>query len=180
MRGEHKRGIRQFQQPVEDRFVLLARIAILEIRAACASDQQSVAGEHAIGHDKAVRVVGVSRSVDCIEREALDREFFSVGQPHRDNVCLGLFTHHRDAMRVVTQRPQSGDVVGMEMGVDGFHKFQVELSDELKVAVDPFQHRIDDECLAARTACEQVGIGTGNLIEKLTKDHSGPTAACRG
>ena len=115
--------------------------------------------------------------IDCIERKPLDCQFLTVGQTHRDDVCLGLFAHYRDAMRVITQRAQPGDMIGMQVGVDCLHQFQVEFPDELKVAINLLQDRIDDQSLAARPAREQVGIGAGDLIEKLTKDHFDPTAA---
>jgi hypothetical protein len=31
-----------------------------------------------------------------------------------------LLAHHGDAMGAVAQRTQSGDVVGVQMGIDGF------------------------------------------------------------
>jgi hypothetical protein len=33
---------------------------------------------------------------------------------------MGLFAHHGNAMGAVAQRTEPGNVVGMQMGVDGF------------------------------------------------------------
>src|SRR5207344_267202 len=62
--------------------------------------------------------------------------------------------------------------VGMQMGIDGLDQLKVELFDELDVAVDLLQHRIDDQRLAAVPAGQQVGVGAGYAVEKLAKDHN--------
>ena len=48
VRRKDHRLVRQLQELAEDRLVLRARIAVLEIRAAGAADEQRVAGEHAV------------------------------------------------------------------------------------------------------------------------------------
>jgi hypothetical protein len=60
-----------------------------------------------------------------------------------------MFAHHRDALSAVTKRRKAGDVIGMEVGVNGLDQSQVELCEQLDIAVDSFQHWIDDEGLAA-------------------------------
>ena len=60
----------------------------------------------------------------------------------------------------------------MQVGVDRFHQPEVEFSDELQVAVDLLQDRIDDQRLATTAARDQVSVGAGNVVEKLAKDHS--------
>ncbi len=71
---EHHGLVGQPQQLVEDRVVLRARIAVLEVGAAGAADQQGIAGEHAIAHHEAVGIVGVPGSVEHVERQSFDRE----------------------------------------------------------------------------------------------------------
>jgi hypothetical protein len=51
---------------------------------------------------------------------------------------------------LVAQGAKAGDVVGVQMGIDRLDQLQVELAHELQVAVDLFEHRIDDQRLAAR------------------------------
>src|SRR5208282_3483846 len=57
------------------------------------------------------------------------------------------------------------------MRVHGLDQLEVELAHELQVAIDPLQDWIDDQCLAARPAGEQVGVGSRYLIKELTEDH---------
>src|SRR5215211_6135650 len=74
-------------------------------------------------------------------------------------------------MGAVAQRAQSGDVVGMQMGIDSLHQLEVELADELDVTVDLLQHRIDDQRLAAAPTRNEIGVGARDAVEELAKDH---------
>ena len=76
--------------------------------------------------------------------------------PHGDDVGTGLFAHHGDAMGAVAQRAEPGHVIGVQMRVDGLDQLQVELAHQLQIALDALQDRIDDQCLAAMAAGEQV------------------------
>ena len=74
-------------------------------------------------------------------------------------------------MRPIAQRAKAGDVVGVQVSIDRLDQPQIEFTDELQVAIYLFQHRIDDQRLAATTAGEQVGIGAGvasNSWRKIT------------
>jgi hypothetical protein len=72
---------------------------------------------------------------------------------------------------MIAQRTEPGNMVGMQMRVDGFHELEIKFVNKVQIAVDLFEYRIDDQGLAARTAREQVGIGAGHLVEKLTENH---------
>ena len=72
---------------------------------------------------------------------------------------------------MIAQCAKPGDMVGVQMRVDGLHELEIEFVNEIQIAVDLFQHRIDDQCLAAWTAREQIGIGTGHMVEELTENH---------
>jgi len=169
--GVHEGRLWKFEQAIEYRLVLLARVSVLEVGTAGAADQQRIACENAIRHDEAIGVVGVPRGIDGFERQSLDRQFVAVRQTHRDDVGLGLLAHYRDAMRMIAQRTEPGNMVGMQMRVDGFHELEIKFVNKVQIAVDLFEYRIDDQGLAARTAREQVGIGAGHLVEKLTENH---------
>jgi hypothetical protein len=52
VRRENHRLVGQFHELVEDRIVLRARVAVLEIGAAGAADQQRVAGEDPVLHQE--------------------------------------------------------------------------------------------------------------------------------
>ena len=160
--------------------VLRARIAVLEVGAAGAADQQRVAGEHAVGHDEAVGIVGVAGRVGDIQADALDAKTVAVSDAHRHDIDAGLLAHHGDAVGAVAQRAKAGDVVGMQVGVDRLHQLQVELADELEVAIDLLQHGVDDQRLAAAAGGEQVGVGAGRRVEELTERSRSPPGRLQG
>ena len=56
--------------------------------------------------------------------------------------------------------PRPGDVVGMQMGVDRLDEFQIEFAQQLAIAVDLFQHGIEDQRLASPAAGQQVAVGS--------------------
>src|SRR5205085_10952608 len=84
--------------------------------------------------------------------------------------------HHGDALRAVAQRAEPGNVVGVQVRVDRLDQFQVELADQLEIAVDLLQHRIDDQRLAARPAGHQVGVSARYAVEQLAEDHGASVA----
>ena len=167
-----QRLVGQLHQLVEDGIVLRARIAVLEIGAAGAADQQRVAGENAVGQQERVGVVGVAGRIQHVEAHALDLDAVAFRHAHGDDVGVGMLAHHRDAMGAVAQRAEPGHVVGVQMGVHGLDQFEVELAHELQIAIDPLQHRIDDQRLAAMPAGEEIGVGAGRAVEKLAEDHA--------
>ena len=83
----------------------------------------------------------------------------TISQPHGHDIGFGLLAHDRDAMRVVAQRAQTGDVIGMQMCIDSLHQFQVKLFDEMKIAINFLEDRIDDQRFAALSAGKQIRIG---------------------
>jgi hypothetical protein len=93
--------VRQLQQAPEQRLVLRARVAVLEIGAAGAADQQRIAGEHAVGQEIAVGIVGVARGIGDVEGQAFDAAAVAVGDADRHHVCLGLLAHDGEAFRAL-------------------------------------------------------------------------------
>jgi len=69
------------------------------------------------GNDETVGIVGVAGRIDDIERKPSIVSLSPSPSRHRDHVGLSLFTHHRDAMGTVAQRPKAGDVVGVQVRV---------------------------------------------------------------
>ena len=165
VRRKHQRVVRQPQQLVEDRVVLRARIAVLEIGAAGAADQQRVAGEHPVAHAEAVGIVGVAGRIEHVEREPLDLDRVALGDAHGHDVDARLLAHHGDAVGAVAQRPEPGDVIGVQVRVDRLDQLQIELAHELQVAIDLLEHRIDDQRLAAAPAGEEVAVGGRDVVE---------------
>ena len=74
--------------------------------------------------------------VEHVEPQALDLHAVAFRDPHRHDIGMGLLAHHRDAMGAVAQCAKPGDVVGMQMGVDGLDQLEIELANELQIAVD--------------------------------------------
>src|SRR6516165_1875283 len=62
-------------------------------------------------------------------------------------------------------------MIGMQMGIDRLDQLEIELAQELAIAVGFFQHRIEDQRLAAGAAREQIAVGAGYAVEKLAKNH---------
>ena len=102
------------------------------------------------------------RGVDCAETQAIDGDRVSVRHADRDDVGLGFLAHDRYALGAVAQLAEARDVIGMQMRVDGLNETQIEFVQELDVALDLLEHRIDDKRLAARPACKEVAVGARN------------------
>jgi hypothetical protein len=171
LRRVDQRLVGELEQSSEQRLILRTRIAVLKVGAARAADQQRIAREHPVAHQEAVGIVGVTGRIEDVERYSFDRELVAVSKPHGHNVDAAVLSHHRDALRAVAQRAKSGDVVGMQVCVDRLDQLEVELLHELQVAVNLLQHRIDNQCFAAATAREQIGIGARYAVEQLAEDH---------
>ena len=62
-------------------------------------------------------------------------------------------------------------MIGVKMRVHRLDQFEVKLADELQIAVDPLQHRIDDQRFAAVATGEEISVGSRRAVEQLTKDH---------
>src|ERR1700757_5300307 len=74
-------------------------------------------------------------------------------------------------MGAVAQLAQARDMVGMQMGVYRLDQFEIELAQELAVAVGLFQDGIENHGLAASAAREQIAVGAGHAVEELAEDH---------
>ena len=142
----------QSQQLVKQRVILRLGIAALKIGPAGATDQQCIAGKDPVVAKETVGIVGVAGCVERREVDALDFDLIAVADPHRDDVDARLRAHDRDAAGAVAQCAQAGNVVGMDMGVEGLDQLQIEFADELKITVDAVQHRVDDQRFAANPA----------------------------
>ena len=84
---------------------------------------------------------------------------------------MRLLAHHRDAMGAVAQRPQSGDVIGVQMRVDGLDQLEIKLAHQLEIALDLLQNRIDDQSFAAMPTGDEISVSSGNAVEELAEYH---------
>ena len=166
-----QRLVGQRQQLVEQRVVGGTGVAVLEIGAAGAADQQGVAGEHPVRHQIAVGLIGVAGRIDRLEADALDIDVVAVRDADRDHVRPAFLAHHGGTAGAVAQRAEAGDVVGVHVGVERLDQLEVEFAEQRQVTLDLVQHRIDDEGLAAWPAGQQVGVAAGDAVEQLAEDH---------
>ena len=161
----------ELEQALEQGVVLGARVAVLEVGASGAPDEQGIAGEDALAEHEAQGVVGVARGVEHVEADALHLDAVAVRHPHRDDVHRAALSHHRDAPAPVAQRAEPGDVIGVDVGVYRLDQLQIQLVHEPEVAVHLLQHGVDDQRLSPATACDQVGVGAGDAVEELAEEH---------
>ena len=74
-------------------------------------------------------------------------------------------------MGAVAQLAEPGDVVGMQMGVDRLDQLEVELPQQLAVAVDLLQHGVKDQRLATGAAGQDIAVSSRNAVEELAENH---------
>ena len=103
--------------------------------------------------------------VHHVEAEAFDHHLVAIGDPHRHHVGLALLAHDGDALGAVAQLAEPGDMIGMQMGIDRLDQLEVEFAQQLAIAVDLLQHRIEDQRLAAGAAGQQIAVGSRNAVE---------------
>src|SRR5262249_16788110 len=99
----------------------------------------------------------------------------AVGDAHGHDVDAAALAHHGDAARSVAQRAETRDMVRMQVRVDRLHQLQIELPNELQVAIDPADDRVDDQRLARAAAGDRLAGGAGDSIEQLAKNHAPPS-----
>jgi hypothetical protein len=167
-----QRIVGQGEQLGEDRIIGGARIAALKIGPPGAPDQQGIAGENAVVHAEAIGIDGVARRVKHLQPDALDGYHIAVVHAHRGDIDRRFGAHHGNAFGAVAKRPHGGDVIGMDMGIDGLDQLEIKLLQELNVTLGTVQHGIDQERLAAFAAGQEIGVCAGLLMKKLAKYHS--------
>ena len=64
-----------------------------------------------------------------------------------------------------------GDVVGVDVGVQGAGERQLQLLQHRQVAFDRLDDRIEEHGLPGLRVGEQVGVGRGLRLVELTEDH---------
>ena len=103
--------------------------------------------------------------VEHIQSHPFDLKLVALAHAHRDDINTALLPHDRDALGAVPEGTEPRDVIGMQVSVHSFDQLEVKLADELEIAIDLLQNRIDDEGLPTPPTGEKVGVGPGCLIE---------------
>lgn len=147
------------------------RVAVLEVGAPTAVDQQRVAGKYALADAIGVVPVGVARREQRVDADAAELEGLTLFQPRVD---AGEIVERRVRDAAASLRLElacRGEVIGVDMGVERIDQLQAELVEFLEVALPGRQHWVDQHRLAGLLAAEQVGIGAGHRFEELPKNH---------
>ena len=109
--------------------------------------------------------------VDHVEIDAVDIDAVAVRHAHRDDIDAALFAHHGDAVRMIAQRSERTDMIGVNVGVDRLDEAQVEFAQQAQIVVQLFNHGIDNQRLAASAAGQKIRVGAGCGVEELPENH---------
>src|SRR5512132_909366 len=109
--------------------------------------------------------------IEHIEAQAFNIDAVAFRHAHRHYIRMGLLAHDCDAMGAVAQSAKPSDVVGMQMRIYRLDQLQIELSDDLKITINLFQHRINDQRLAAMPASQEISVRARNAVEELAEYH---------
>lgn len=115
--------------------------------------------------------VGMTRCEKWLEREGSYREWVKFG--HADiGTCQTV--HVRVSDLTTGQAAQSASrsqMVGVDVGFERCCQSEVQFLQQSQVALDGFEYRIDQNCLAGFAARHEVSVGRGFRFEQLTKYH---------
>jgi hypothetical protein len=160
------------QDLATDRPIHRTRIALLEVGAPTAADQQAIAGERdafIVEHEghAALRVPGRSAGFEVATTE---REVIAVRK-----IAVRAFRAARRGNRNLTaesglQQPRTGHVICMDMRVECRAQRDAELVNQRRVAGGLFENRIDEHRLFASAIGQQVRISRRLWIEQLPED----------
>ena len=87
------------------------------------------------------------------------------------------------AAEFALQPPRPGNVIGVDVRLQGRDRVQVEFADQRHVALPVLEDGIDDDGRARDRIAEDVGVGGGSRIEQLSENHARTpvlVAAARG
>ena len=171
-----------------DRAIEGARIALLEVGAAGAADQQAIAGE---GHALIVEHIGDAARGVAGRRPDLERPLAELDAVAVLQQPVGPRRARRRRQRDATtqplvQEPGAGHMVGVDVGIQRPDQRETELADQRRVAPRLLEYRIDQQRLFRDAAAEQIGVGRRGRIEELAEHEHRPSPLrparwlCRG
>ena len=157
----HRTIIRQAEQLFGNGVEQRAGVALLEVAAAAAADQQGVAGEDhgLVGQHITHATVGMARSGTGLQFDTLHTKALTMVQGQVDMFCLNHPGRGDLAAGVLFEQPGGGDVIGMGMGVDHQLQVQVEFTQERQIALHLFIDRVDQQRFAALLIGQQIAVG---------------------
>jgi hypothetical protein len=165
-REDSKAGV-EFQKALEEAVVESLRIATRQVGAAGSTDQQGVAGEHAVLDLQAHRVAGVAGRVHHLQAQAPEHQHLTVADAHVHEGRGTRSVHHDRHGQLPCQLPGCREMVGVGVGVDQVTDAQAITRGERKVVVDLADFRIDQRCRAGVLAADKIGLAaaSGDLFE---------------
>ena len=111
------------------------------------------------------------------------RADFQLVRPERHNIAranaaicrehTGFRTHDDLAAEGLREEPGAGHVIRVDVSFQDEPKPKIELLQELCIASHLFANGIDEHCVPAFRVGEQIAVGGGFGVEKLTKEHVG-------
>jgi len=129
---------------------MLAGIAPRQVVAPRPSlvEEKRIPGEDAVPEDEAEAVLRVAGGVDHLHPDARQIEFVSVVDAEGDAARRRLRVHDVLAPCRVAERGRPREMVGVRVGVDRVRQLQLLAVEQLEVAGDILQGRIDEDDLA--------------------------------
>ena len=158
--GIDQAAIGQREDLAAHRAVQRARVALLEIGAPAAADEERIAGER---HRAVVEHVG-GAAAGVAGRGARFQMLFAerdlLGGPQIKIGALGT-TRRRDrdaAAELLLEEPGAGDVVGMHVRLEGELELEAELLKKRRVAPRLLEHRVDQQRLARGRVGQKIRV----------------------
>ena len=160
MPGIDQAALRQREDLLAHRAEQRARVAILEVGAAAAADEERIAGERhrAVVEHVAHAAAGVAGGrarfeAGCAKTDLLPGLEVAVGA-----LRAARARHGDAAAEPLLQQPGAGDVVGVQMRLQRPRQPEAQLLDQRDVAPRLLEHRIDQHRLARRGIGKEVGV----------------------
>src|SRR5262249_38725426 len=134
--GIHDAGIRQREDLVAHRREQHARIALLEVGAPAAADQQRVAGEHhrMVVEHVARAAVGVARCGAGLQASLPQGNGIKTLHKNISPLRATRAWYGDPATELLAQQPSAGDVIGVHVSLERPLELEAELLDERDVA----------------------------------------------
>ena len=152
-RIEQARRRQRQDLPCTERYIACG-VALLEVGAAAAADQQAIAGE---GHAFVIEHVGdaamrVARRGAHFQL-ALAERTWSPCASKRSAPAAPLVADSSDvAAELALEQPRAGDVIGVDVGLERRDELQPQLLDQRRIAPRLLEHRVDQHRLRALPA----------------------------
>src|SRR6185436_2853411 len=152
-----------------DRTVERMRVALLEIRATTAANQQAVPGKgHAfilehVSHASA----GMTRRGPNLQMTRAEFDLVALPQITIGALSTAAFSHCDAAAELLFENPGPCDMVRVNMGLERTAQTQVEFAQQRCIPSRLFENRVDQHGFATVAVAQKIGVGRRRRIEQL-------------